>query len=119
MFWPLSCRFDTFFSREIFQRLEAASSDPSAGIVSYDEISLIDVFVARRDGASGYFNFKPSRSQQRRQQQRMKSNAMQNRDPGVHQTFIPRTQRPPKEQVCYPSTKFKFVVILRAFHSFV
>jgi hypothetical protein len=94
------------FFREIFQRPEATWSVPSAGIVSYDEISLIDVFVARRDGASGYFNFKPSRSQQRRQTQRMKSNAMQNRDPGVHQTFIPRTQRPPKEQVCNPKNYF-------------
>ena len=41
----------------------------------------------------------------------MKSNAMQNRDPGVHQTFIPRTQRPPKEQLI-PQQPKEFAALL-------
>ena len=47
-------------------------------------------------------------------QQKMKSNALQNRDPGIHQTVIPRTQRmlPKEQQMLQQQQPHEFAALL-------
>ena len=58
-----------------------------------------------------FFPIKPSRHQQRKAQLKIRRDAMQNRDHSVHQTFIPRTQRVPKEQMM-PQQPNEFAALL-------
>lgn len=64
-----------------------------------NSVSLIYVIYYDRDGMpTGYF--RPTRKQHLRHYKQMKESANLNRDPYMHHTVIPRTQRIQKEQVC-------------------
>jgi len=83
-------------------------SEISSDAQTDDTRSLTDSSV---DGSMLFFPMKPSRHQQRKAQLKIRRDAMQNRDHGVHQTFIPRTQRVPKEQMM-PQQPNEFAALL-------
>lgn len=83
-------------------------SEISSDALTDDTRSLTDSSV---DGSMLFFPIKPSRHQQRKAQLKIRRDAMQNRDHSVHQTFIPRTQRVPKEQMM-PQQPNEFAALL-------